>query len=67
MEQQMPQALASLYEADETAWLEATSDLIRRGRFDQIDTNSLSEYIADMARHDRREVKTHFDRSFATG
>jgi hypothetical protein len=56
MVQQTSKALAALYELDETAWLEATSELIRESRYDLIDAHSLSEYLADMARRDRREV-----------
>lgn len=56
MVQQTPQALAALYETDETAWLDATADLIRDGRVDQIDCATLAEYLTDMARRDRREV-----------
>ena len=56
MVQRTPQALAALYEADETAWLEATADLVRAGRLERVDANSLAEYLADMARRDRREV-----------
>ena len=56
MVQQTPQALATLYETDETAWLDATADLIRRGHWDHIDAVTLSEYLSDMARRDRREV-----------
>src|SRR5437868_4419894 len=56
MVQRTAQALAALYEADETAWLEATADLVRRGRLDQLDPGTLAEYLADMAKRDRREV-----------
>jgi hypothetical protein len=56
MVQRTPHALAALYEADETAWLEATADLVRDGRLDQVDPNTLAEYLTDMARRDRREV-----------
>jgi hypothetical protein len=56
MVQRTPEALARLYEADETAWLDATADLIRRGHLDQIDPGTLAEYLTDMARRDRREV-----------
>ena len=56
MVQRTAQTLAALYEADETAWLEAIADLVRRGRLDQLDTGTLVEYLADMARRDRREV-----------
>jgi hypothetical protein len=49
-------ALGKLYEADETAWLEKTSDLIERGDYDRLDYQHLREYLSDMARRDRREV-----------
>jgi hypothetical protein len=48
----------SLYESDETAWLEAMSELIDQGRLDELDYAHLSEYLADMARRDRREVRS---------
>jgi hypothetical protein len=48
--------LSRLYLADETAWLEQMSDLIRRRRYDQLDYRNLREYLLDMARRDRREV-----------
>lgn len=51
-------ALAALYDADETAWLEATADLVRAGRLDQVDPESLAKYLTDMARRDRREVES---------
>jgi hypothetical protein len=41
-----PQALAALYESDETAWLERTAELVRDGRFDQLDPRTLAEYLA---------------------
>lgn len=45
-----------LYERDETAWLEAMAELVASRRLDEIDYPHLSEYLADMARRDRREV-----------
>lgn len=48
--------LSLLYERDETAWLEAMSELIAQGQFTELDYLHLSEYLADMARRDRREV-----------
>src|SRR5262245_8222400 len=56
MVQRTPQALAALYESDETAWLEATADLVRRGRLAELDPGTLAEYLTDMAKRDRREV-----------
>jgi hypothetical protein len=47
---------ASLYENDETAWLERMSKLIEEGRYEKLDYKHLSEYLLDMAKRDRREV-----------
>jgi hypothetical protein len=51
-------SLPELYELDETAWLEASADLIGQGRWDELDYPHLQEYLADMARRDRREVES---------
>ena len=51
-------ALETLYETDETAWLDLTAELVRTGRFDQIDAAALAEFLTDMARRDRREVRS---------
>ncbi len=45
-----------LYVEDETGWLELTSRLVADRRFDEVDAESLSEYLSDMAIRDRREV-----------
>jgi hypothetical protein len=51
-------ALSVLYEQDETAWLEAMSTLAAQGRHAEMDHPNLSEYLADMAKKDRREVSS---------
>jgi hypothetical protein len=56
MVQRTPGATAALYDRDETAWLETAADMIRHGRIDAIDLDTLAEYLTDMARRDRREV-----------
>jgi hypothetical protein len=56
MVQRLSETPATLYELDETAWLEVTAELLRQGRFAEIDRDSLAEYLTDMARLDRREV-----------
>lgn len=56
MVQRTPPALAALYLADETAWLEQTADLARAGRLGEVDPAALAEYLTDMANRDRREV-----------
>jgi hypothetical protein len=48
--------LETLYERDETAWLEAMAALAAAGRYAEMDYPNLSEYLADMAKRDRREV-----------
>jgi hypothetical protein len=50
--------LADLYTTDETAWLEATARLVAEGRFAEVDAANLIEYLTDMAKRDRREVKS---------
>jgi hypothetical protein len=49
-------ALSQLFEADETAWLEAMAELIQQGRWSDLDYAHLGEYLADLVRRDRREV-----------
>src|SRR5438874_857536 len=51
-------ALAELYEVDETAWLDAMTELLHRGDHANLDYTHLQEYLADMAIRDRREVKS---------
>jgi len=58
MIQQAVPPLADLYEADETAWLETMSELIGQGRLADLDYPHLAEYLADMAKRDRREVES---------
>ena len=50
--------LSDLYEADETAWLEQTAKLVRQQRYEEVDRIHLAEFLADMAKRDRREVKS---------
>ena len=48
--------LSLLYEQDETAWLEVMADLVAQRRYAELDYLHLSEYLADMAKRDQREV-----------
>lgn len=54
----MVETLPSLYERDETAWVEAMAGLAREGRAQDLDLDHLAEYLSDMARRDRREVES---------
>lgn len=56
MSEQTAVAGQSLYEQDETAWLEQTARLVAQRRLSEIDHANLSEYLFDMARRDKREV-----------
>jgi Domain of unknown function DUF29 len=58
MTTQTQPTLAELYEADETAWLDAMTALLRRGDFADLDLDNLLEYLTDMAERDRREVES---------
>src|SRR5438094_267910 len=51
-------ALTDLYELDETAWLDAMTELLHRGAYTELDYIHLEEYLADMAKRDRREVES---------
>lgn len=50
--------LSLIYEQDETAWLDAMANLAAQGRYAEMDHSNLSEYLADMANRDRREVSS---------
>ena len=52
------ESLADLYLEDETAWLEATAELVRSRDLANLDLEHLGEYLTDMAVRDRREVKS---------
>jgi hypothetical protein len=48
--------LSLLYDHDETAWLEEMARLAAEARLSEMDFKNLSDYLADMAKRDRREV-----------
>src|SRR6476660_8840454 len=50
------ESLLSLYQEDETAWLEQMAHLIAERRFAELDYANLQEFLTDMARRDKREV-----------
>jgi hypothetical protein len=52
------ESLAALYTEDETAWLDTMADLVRRRDLAALDLDNLGAYLTDMARRDRREVKS---------
>jgi hypothetical protein len=58
MVQRLAPTLAELYEADETAWLDAMAELAAQRRVSELDLRHLGEYLGDMAARDRREVES---------
>jgi len=55
---QTTESLTDLYEADETAWLEAMAELIAEDKNDELDYAHLQEFLTDMANRDKREVES---------
>ncbi len=52
------ESLAELYEVDETAWLDAMSELLREGRISELDYPNLQEHLEAMALRDRKKVES---------
>jgi hypothetical protein len=50
--------VSDLYLEDETAWLELMAERIKAGELRDLDYSNLGEYLADMAKRDRREVES---------
>lgn len=48
----------ALYDQDEFGWLLQQADLLRAGRLDEIDQNSLAEFLTDMAKSDLRSFES---------
>ena len=46
------------YESDFFAWTRRTAELLRAGRFDEVDTEHVAEEIEDMGRRDVRELNS---------
>jgi hypothetical protein len=51
-------ALAMLYETDYSAWAKRNAELLRAGRFDELDLEHLLEELSDMSKSDRRELRS---------
>ena len=46
------------YDEDFAAWASETASLLRAGRFSELDIEHVAEEIEDMAKWDRREVRS---------
>jgi hypothetical protein len=50
---------ANLYDRDYYLWLSHTAQLIKEGRFSEVDAANLIEEIEDMGRSEKRTVKSN--------
>jgi hypothetical protein len=54
-------AATDLYEKDYYAWANENAQAIRSGAFGQIDTEALADEVADMAREEKRSVRSRLE------
>jgi len=52
------QPMSRLYDEDFVGWATGTARLLREGRFEEIEVERLAEEVEDMARRDRRELRS---------
>jgi hypothetical protein len=55
-------ATKTLYDTDFVAWSDRTAELIRAGRFDEIDAETVAEEIASLGRSERKAVASQLRR-----
>jgi hypothetical protein len=48
----------SLYESDLVAWSERNADLLRAGRFSEVDIENVAEEIESLGRSDKKQLKS---------
>ena len=53
-------AVAALYDTDLYAWANTNAELLRQGKYQQIDVGHLIEEIEDMGKSERRSITSHF-------
>lgn len=53
-------AVAALYDTDLYAWANTNAELLRQGKYQQIDVGHLIEEIEDMGKSERRSIISHF-------
>jgi hypothetical protein len=49
---------ADLYELDFAAWAEQNAELLRAGRFSEVDLENVAEEIEDLAKNERRALQS---------
>ena len=50
--------LATLYQTDYAQWTQRNAELLRAGRFEELDIEHLLDELSDMSKSDRRELHT---------
>ena len=58
--QSMKTAITSLYEADFYLWLQTNINLLKEGKFTEIDLDNLLEELESMGRSDKNALKSNF-------
>jgi hypothetical protein len=53
---------ADLYESDFAAWAETNAELLRAGRFSEVDLENVAEEIGDLAKSERRALASRLAR-----
>ena len=53
---------ADLYDLDFAAWAEQNAELLRAGRFSEVDLEHVAEEIGDMAKRERRALRRRLAR-----
>ncbi|NJR56038.1 MAG: DUF29 domain-containing protein [Acaryochloris sp. CRU_2_0] len=54
----MTATLRSLYDLDFAEWTQATAELLRQHKFDEIDIENVAEEIESLGKRDRRELSS---------
>jgi hypothetical protein len=57
--------LSQLYDRDYTTWAKMSADLLRAGRFDELDIEHLLEELRDMGKSEQRSLESHLRVLFA--
>ena len=58
----MNSATKTLYDTDFAEWSDRTAELLRAGRFDELDIANLSEEVASLGRAERKAVRSQLQR-----
>ena len=54
-----PKAHQQMYEADFVEWIEKAAELLKQGKFDELDIGNLIEEVESLGRSERKAVKSN--------